>query len=593
MKLKLVSLLILVGLHEIHARVSVSVTSNSNQEGISDSDYPWTYVCINETIDGPACQRQFVEGNEGPKVPLKTCILTCGPYGALWPYPTGKVSLGSTLSNFSSANLELGTVTVPENNADILQMTTIAFGILQDYVRVKIPEDYQEGSNDGRLVINVVIENLDKRITLETNESYTLTTSLDALQPVVNNVEIVDAPKFRYRGINFDTSRNFVPFKDLRRLIDGLSHNKLNIFHWHLTDSNSFPFYSKRVPQMAIYGTISSKKIYMPDQIVEFLNYANQRGVKVIPELDAPAHSGNGWQFGEKEGLGQLSLCVNAEPYWDYCIQPPCGQLNPINNNTYAVLGDLFKDMLEVFDNDIFHMGGDEISFDCWLASQEITDWMSIHNSTDLMDLWGIFQTTALQKLREASPNTAITPIVWTSEMTARAREYIPPEDYIIHIWSKSTDDIVAPIYNEKYRVILSNNDTVYLDHGYGPWRGTRHAVTRKSWHVLYSQDLIGQIANVSGEAVANEMYESGRLLGGEACMWSEKVDGLNMDGKIWPRTSAYAERLWSNPPSGSTRFAYPRLIHQRETMILRGIFPDTLLPEACYHIWGFCDRFD
>ncbi len=65
------------------------------------------------------------------------------------------------------------------------------------------------------------------------------------------------------------------------------------------------------------------------------------------------------------------------------------------------------------------------------------------------------------------------------------------------------------------------------------------------------------------------------------------------MDGKIWPRTSAYAERLWSNPPVNSTRFAYPRLIHQRETMILRGIFPDTLLPEACYHTWGFCDRFD
>lgn len=62
------------------------------------------------------------------------------------------------------------------------------------------------------------------------------------------------------------------------------------------------------------------------------------------------------------------------------------------------------------------------------------------------------------------------------------------------------------------------------------------------------------------------------------------------MDGKIWPRTSAYAERLWSNPPANATRFAYPRLIHQRETMILRGILPDTLLPESCYHTWGFCD---
>lgn len=60
----------------------------------SDSDYPWTYTCVHETIDGPACQRQLItdSSSESEKVPLKVCILTCGPYGALWPYPTKKVS---------------------------------------------------------------------------------------------------------------------------------------------------------------------------------------------------------------------------------------------------------------------------------------------------------------------------------------------------------------------------------------------------------------------------------------------------------------------------------------------------------------------
>jgi hexosaminidase len=52
-------------------------------------------------------------------------------------------------------------------------------------------------------------------------------------------------------------------------------------------------------------------------------------------------NTGNGWQWGPLEGLGDLSLCVNAEPYRDYCIQPPCGQLNPLNPHTYDVLGNI------------------------------------------------------------------------------------------------------------------------------------------------------------------------------------------------------------------------------------------------------------
>lgn len=126
---------------------------------------------------------------------------------------------------------------------------------------------------------------------------------------IVNNVDIVDAPKFRYRGLLIDTARNFIPIKDLKRLIDGLSYNKMSVLHWHLSDSNSYPFYSKRVPQMAIYGTLGAKKIYTPEDVTEFLNYANQRGIKVIPELDAPAHSGK-LKF-EKITHGQIQLKLN------------------------------------------------------------------------------------------------------------------------------------------------------------------------------------------------------------------------------------------------------------------------------------------
>ncbi|XP_021948017.1 chitooligosaccharidolytic beta-N-acetylglucosaminidase isoform X1 [Folsomia candida] len=596
---------------------------------LSDSDYPWTYRCIQDTKDGPACQREETESNSTEKVPFNICILTCGPYASLWPYPSGRVELGQTLTGFVLDRMVFSPASLPgESNETLFRMVGEAESIFNGHIRALLPENHVDPPIPVRnVVIQLNIELSDTKLTLNTDESYNFTI-ISALQQVsvtisgktffgvrhgletlaqlidfdserqhlqiVNSVVIEDKPMFRYRGLLVDTGRNFIPVSDLKRLIDGMSYNKLNMFHWHITDSNSFPFDARRVPQMIKYGTYGSEKIYTPEAISEFLVYSNQRGVKVIPEFDMPSHAGNGWQWGEKEGLGELSLCVNAEPYQDYCIQPPCGQLNPLNNNMYNILGELFRDFLDVFDKDVFHMGGDEISFKCWLKYPHIIEWMETNNKT-IMDLWGLFQENALTKLKEANDGRPIDAIVWTSEMTSHAREFLSPDDYIIQIWSKATDDLSTGIYQDGYRVIFSNNDTVYLDHGYGPWRGNyvNPAVLIKTWQVIYANDILGQVENLVGREKMMELYESGKLLGGVATLWSEKGDKYNMDMKMWPRGAAYAERLWSNPPSrlNVTQLAYPRLIHQRERLVQRGIHADTLLPEACRYIWGFCDN--
>lgn len=81
-------------------------------------------------------------------------------------------------------------------------------------------------------------------------------------------------------------------------------------------------------------------------------------------EIDSPSHAGNGWQWGPEAGLGNLAVCVNQMPWRSYCIQPPCGTLNPINPNTYKILGLLYKDLLQIFPKgEIFHMGGDEVNY--------------------------------------------------------------------------------------------------------------------------------------------------------------------------------------------------------------------------------------
>ena len=83
----------------------------------------------------------------------------------------------------------------------------------------------------------------------------------------------------------------------LRKVVDGLSYNKMNVFHWHITDSHSFPLeLPNSIPELAQYGAYSKHKTYSPEQVKELVEYARVRGVKVLPEFDAPAHVGNGWQ---------------------------------------------------------------------------------------------------------------------------------------------------------------------------------------------------------------------------------------------------------------------------------------------------------
>lgn len=124
------------------------------------------------------------------------------------------------------------------------------------------------------------------------------------------------------------------------------------------------------------FGAYSARQVYSPQDVEQLLEYARLRGVRIILEVDAPSHAGNGWQWGEAAGLGQLAVCVNQQPWRKYCIQPPCGQLNPTNPNLYSVLRDLYRDILDVFPlGEALHMGGDEVRnlVICWARQSDVS----------------------------------------------------------------------------------------------------------------------------------------------------------------------------------------------------------------------------
>ena len=126
---------------------------------------------------------------------------------------------------------------------------------------------------------------------------------------MLNNVNISDGPVFTHRGISLDTVRNYISVDKIKQVrdsfwgeslsiwmfqvIDSLSYSKMNVFHWHISDTQSFPLELPSLPNFSYYGAYSPEEIYTAKDVSELVAYADDRGVRIIPELDAPAHVGN------------------------------------------------------------------------------------------------------------------------------------------------------------------------------------------------------------------------------------------------------------------------------------------------------------
>lgn len=143
---------------------------------------------------------------------------------------------------------------------------------------------------------------------------------------------------------------------------------------------------------------------------------------------------GEGWQG------KNLTVCFNAQPWQKYCVEPPCGQLDPSKDALYTVLEDIYREMMEMFRwPDVFHMGGDEVSHSCWNTSTELKTWMTKqgwgHEEVDFMKLWGHFQENALERVDKVT-KSRLPIVMWTSRLTdvPYVDEYLDNSRYIIQV---------------------------------------------------------------------------------------------------------------------------------------------------------------
>ncbi|XP_058065940.1 probable beta-hexosaminidase fdl [Anopheles bellator] len=392
---------------------------------------------------------------------------------------------------------------------------------------------------------------------------------------ILNKAAIDDGPKFNYRGLMLDTSRHYFSLDALKRTIVGMSHSKLNRFHWHITDSQSFPLISKHYPQLARYGAYSEAEVYTPEDVRELASFAKVRGVQIIPEIDAPAHAGNGWDWGPKHGLGELSLCINQQPWNNYCGEPPCGQLNPKNNNTYLILQRLYEELLEIVGPlDYFHLGGDEVNLECWQQH---------FNDSDMRTLWCDFMLQAYHRLQLAAraQNTTVpsTVAVWSSGLTSNV--CLPKSVFAVQVWGGSKWPENFQLVNAGYGLVISHVDAWYLDCGFGSWRSTGEGACSpyRNWQTVYKHRPWDEM-----KLTSLQMHQ---ILGGEACLWTEQVDESILESRLWPRASALGERLWTDPVEERFSESVPLEVYNRMSVFRThlaglGLRPEPIFPKYC-----------
>jgi len=335
-------------------------------------------------------------------------------------------------------------------------------------------------------------------------------------------VAIKDQPRFPWRGTLIDVSRHFIPIDVLKRNIDGMAAVKINVLHWHLSDDQGFRVESKIFPKLTGMG--SDGMFYTQDEIRDFIAYAHDRGIRVMPEFDVPGHS-RSWFLGYPElssGSGPYTLEGGGPgPYIDPIM-------DPTQESTYKFLEKFVAEMARLFPDAYFHIGGDEVDGKQWDANPKSQAFIHAHGMKNNQDLQAYFN----QRLQKIVAKNHKTMVGWDEILHPDL-----PKTIVVQSWRGQ--ESLAAAAKQGYSGLLSNG--YYLD------------LMRPAARHYAVDPMANAAATLAPE-------EKGRILGGESCQWAEWVTPENIDSHIWPRNAAIAERLWSPQSVTDVASMYARL---------------------------------
>lgn len=362
---------------------------------------------------------------------------------------------------------------------------------------------------------------------------------------IVPGVRISDAPRFEWRAFMLDEARYFKGEEVVKSLLDQMAAFKLNIFHWHLVDDQGWRIEIKKYPKLTEIGSKRKETqvggwksttydgtphggFYTQEQIRDIVAYAADRQITIVPEIEMPGHASAAIAAYPELGTTREAIEVPTKFGKHYhCF-------NAADEKVYQMLNDILDEVVELFPSEVIHIGGDEVRFDHWKASEEITALMQREGLKTPADVQ-IYFTNRISRDIE---NKRRRMMGWNEILgddlhgflkggQTRSAASLSPKA-IIHFW-KGNPKLAERAVRNGHDVINSWDRFTYLDYSY----------KALSLQKAYNFDPIFKGLDPKYHA---------QIKGTGCQMWGEWIPTVkDMERQIYPRIAACAEVGWTD----------------------------------------------
>jgi hexosaminidase len=364
-------------------------------------------------------------------------------------------------------------------------------------------------------------------------------------------VSITDYPRFGWRGLMLDVSRHFFTKDEVKQYIDQMVRYKYNLVHMHLTDDEGWRIEIKGLPRLTEVGAWNVKKVgyfgtftppaadaprnyggfYTQEDIKEIVQYAKDRFVNILPEIDVPGHS-----LAAVVSYPELSCTPGAENYHvrsgeqikDESQEPPIALVDntlcPANEKVYEFLDKVLTQVAQLFPFEYIHMGGDECSKNFWEKSDAVKALMQKEGLKNMEEVQSYFEKR-LEKIVESKGKKFMG---WDEILEGG----LAP-NAVVMSWRGMEGGIQAAKMG--HDVVMSPTTFAYIDYMQGDPAIEPHVYSTLRLSKAYQFEPVPDSVNPKF------------IKGGQANLWTEQVYNMrHAEYMTWPRAFAIAEDLWS-----------------------------------------------
>jgi len=418
---------------------------------------------------------------------------------------------------------------------------------------VLIEGDTYTGTFYGIQTLIQLLPPYDVRSAVNTSEGVNISTLL------VPTVTIQDYPRFNYRGMHLDVGRHMFPVSFIKKYIDYLALHKLNYFHWHLTEDQGWRIEIKKYPELTSVGGYRNGTLigrypgtgndnqryggfYTQDEVREVVQYAADRHITVVPEIEMPGHASAAiatfpWLscFPEKPTKiptkpSEASVQQQAQGK-KKLVQETWGVFEDIfcagNDSTFQFLENVLDEVLQLFPSTYIHVGGDEAPKNHWKKCPRCQARIKKEGLKDEHELQSYF----IQRIEKYLNSRGRTLIGWDEILEGG----LAP-NAIVMSWRGEKGGIAAA--KQKHYVIMTPQKPVYFD----------HTQTRKEDSITIGGFNPVEAVYAYEPVPAALIAEEGKyVLGAQANVWTEYIKyPSKVEYMVFPRMSALSEVLWT-----------------------------------------------